>query len=521
MANLFQQIQLRRPRRNKFNLSHERKMSFDLGQLVPCYVQEVVPGDKFRVKSEAFIRFQAMLAPIMHNVNVYTHYFFVPNRLVWEEWEDFITGGREGTAAPVVPRATTNAMFLSGLMSPGGLPDYMGLPTVTSGTQNAQVSMLPFRAYQLIWDEYFRDQNLTPSLDIAKTSGQMPQGAELTKILTIRRRAWEKDYFTSALPWAQRGPEVMMPLDAEGTVTYKDVSEVYDASGAPPSATGNLNVAIGDELLGIPPGASATTKGRIENIESVTVDASAVTINELRRSVRLQEWLEKNARAGARYVEQILSHFGVRSSDARLQRPEFLGGGRTPVRISEVLSTFQSPDGEGNPQGNMAGHGMSFGGNNGFKRFFEEHGFVIGVMSVLPKTAYQQGIPRWLSRMDKFDYYWPEFANIGEQEIRNKEIYHDGTGAVDPEGTWGYQSRYADYKYGCSSVHGEMKASLAFWHMGRIFSTFPPLNENFVTSDPTTRIFAVEDANVDKVICQIYNRVDALRPMPYFGTPTL
>lgn len=517
MANLFQQIQLRRPRRNKFNLSHERKMSFDLGQLVPCYVQEVVPGDRFRVNTEAFVRFQPMLAPIMHNVNVYTHYFFVPNRLVWDEWEDFITGGREGTSAPIVPRATTNAMFLSGLTSPGGLPDYMGLPTVTAGTQNAQVSMLAFRAYQLIWDEYFRDQNLTPSLDIAKTSGQMPQGAELTKILTIRRRAWEKDYFTSALPWAQRGPEVLMPLEGEGSVTYKPTTEVFESTGAIP-ATGPISntftVTHGNLTVD-------GTTGRVENIDEVLVDASSVTINELRRSVRLQEWLEKNARAGARYVEQILSHFGVKSSDARLQRPEFLGGGKTPVRISEVLSTFQDASGTGNPQGNMAGHGMSFGGANGFKRFFEEHGHVIGVMSVLPRTTYQQGIPRFLSRMDKFDYYWPEFANIGEQEIRNKEIFHDGTGVVDPEGTWGYQSRYADYKYGCSTVHGEMKGSLAFWHMGRIFSTFPPLNENFVTSDPTTRVFAVEDENVDKVICQLYNRVDALRPMPYFGTPTL
>lgn len=518
MANLFQQIQLRRPRKNKFNLSHERKMAFDMGQLVPCMIQEVVPGDQFRVRAEVFMRFQPLLAPIMHNVNVYTHYFFVPNRLVWDEWEDFITGGREGTSAPVVPYMTTANAFAAGHTSSGGLYDYMGMPSITSSTNSLNFSALPFRAYQLIFDEYFRDQNLQASLDILKTSGEVT-GTELNKLLAMRRRAWEKDYFTSALPWAQRGPDVLIPIEGEGSFEYKDVSEFRRSNGDFPTASGNIEVdASFDGALEIP-ATMGTEQGRLENLESVDFENTSVTINELRRSIRLQEWLEKSARAGARYVEQILAHFGVRSSDARLQRPEFLGGGRTPVRISEVLSTYQDPDENGNPQANMAGHGVSFGAQNGFRRFFEEHGYVIGVMSVIPKTAYQQGVPRHLTRFDKFDYYWPEFAHIGEQEVKQKEIFFNGSTA-DAEATFGYQSRYAEYKYGVSTVHGEMKSTLNFWHLGRIFETPPSLNQDFVTAVPSNRIFAVQDST-DKILVQVFNKVDALRPMPYFGTPTL
>lgn len=513
---LFSSVSARRPKKNKFDLSHERKMSLNMGKLVPMMVQEIVPGDSFRVQTEIMMRFAPLLAPVMHRINVFTHYFFVPNRLVWSEWEDFITGGREGTSEPVVPHVEVNDATKAGFFGAKSLADYMGLPVMEAAavSNGVSISMLPFRAYQLIYDEYYRDQNLQASLDISLASGAV-SNLEATKLTTMRDRAWEKDYFTSALPWAQRGSEIMMPIEGTADVSYLPESDVIRTSSGAPPLDGAMSSTTGHTTVG-------GNNVRIENIDEVSFGSASTTINELRRSVRLQEWLEKNARGGARYVEQILSHFGVVSSDARLQRPEYLGGGKTPCVISEVLSTYQDPAAAGEPQGNMAGHGVSVGTSNGFKRTFEEHGFVIGIMSVLPKTAYQQGIPKMFRRFDKFDHFWPEFAQIGEQEIKVSEIYYNqasASGVADE--TFGYQSRYAEYKFAPSTVHGEMRDSLSYWQMGRIFDDTPVLNESFVASDPTNRIFAVTDPDVDHLYCQLYNRVDALRPMPYFGTPTL
>lgn len=505
---IFDSIKITRPRVNKFDLSHERKMSLRMGKLIPMFIQDVVPGDRFRVKSEIFLRMAPMIAPIMHRVNVYTHYFFVPNRLVWNEWEDFITGGPDGDLAPVPPYFTINDVNVdTGMFDIGTLADYMGLPMLPAAfnidpNNETRVSALPFRAYQKIYDEYYRDQNLSSSLDIDLSSGDVA-GAEFSKIMTLRSRAWEKDYFTSALPFAQRGGEVSVPFDSV-------VDEVYSTT-------------TGQKLTSGPGTIEYDIQGDLVAQDSIPRDAELrgstgnLSINELRRSVRLQEWLEKNARGGYRYVEQILSHFGVKSSDARLQRPEYLGGGRSPVVISEVLQTAQDAT---EPLATMAGHGVSVGNTNGFKRFFEEHGFVIGIMSVLPKTAYMQGIPRMFTREDKFDYFWPEFANIGEQEVKLKEVLYSGAAVTErPDDTFGYQSRYCEYKYGINTIHGEFKTTLAHWHLGRIFGAIPVLNEEFVTADPSDRIFPVADE--EHMYCQLWNRVDALRPMPYYGTPTL
>lgn len=521
MSRLFDSVRVTAPRKNKFDLSHERKFSFEMGDLIPIMCQEIVPGDSFRVNSEVMLRLAPMLAPIMHRVNVRTEYFFVPNRIIWDEWEDFITGGRLGSASPTHPFANiTNILAEAGnLLDEGSLADYMGLPTVTTiPAVSEPISALPFRAYQRIWNEYYRDQNVTPALDQQTSSGEIT-GVEIVVDFTKRKRAWEKDYFTASLPFAQRGPEVLMPLGGTGSVTYKPASTFVGDDDLPLDAGGTpvFGTQVGGETI-IGSTGGGNNPARIENIDQVTFDASTVTINELRRSLRLQEWLEKNARGGGRYVEQLLAHFGVRSSDARLQRPEYLGGGKTPVVVSEVLSTFQDDAGE-IPQGNMAGHGMSYGTYNGFKRTFEEHGFVIGLISVLPRTAYQQGIDKKFQRFDRFDYFWPEFANIGEQVVTNRELYYTPA-VINPDALFGYQSRYAEYKYGCSSVHGKFRSSLAFWHMGRIFASQPALNESFITADPTERIFAVED-NDATLYCHLFNKVDALRPMPYFGTPTL
>lgn len=520
MSKFFERIKIRAPRLNKFDLSHERKFSLFMDALYPILVQEVVPGDNFRVNTEVMLRTAPLLAPMMHRVNVWVHYFFVPNRLVWDEWEDFITGGRLGTTNPVHPFIqTSDDLLANGALDIGSLWDFMGLRTYSPPgvfTNNINVSALPFRAYQLIFDEYYRDQNLAASLDISKASGEVV-GAELTKILTRRTRCWEKDYFTSALPFPQRGPDVKVPIEGQGDVIYRDASDVFDENGDPPAANKYLTtVAASNKLqtsdgLGINP-----VPSRIENIEQVDM-VNTSTMQDLRRAESLLKWLERNARGGARYVEQLLSHFGVISPDARLQRPEFLGGGRQPLVISESLSTVQTED---IPQANMAGHGLSVGSRNFFKKRFTEHGYVIGLLSVLPKTAYQQGIPRHMTRFDRFDYFWPEFQNIGEQEVKNKELYWDGT-AGDNEGTFGYQSRYAEYKYACDTVHGEFKTNLAYWHMGRIFDSQPALNEAFVRADSTKRIFPDEGSGANVLYAQLYNKVDALRPMQYHSVPGL
>lgn len=495
-------------KKSKFDLSHERKLSLNMGYLVPIMCQEVLPGDRFRVNTELMGRMSPLLAPVMHRINVFVHHWFVPNRLVWNEWQDFITGGKEGDLAPVHPFFRAVPAANSQLFTNGTLADYFGLPTIPASgatvTNQYKISALPFRAYQLIYNEFYRDQNLSDPVPFSLASGEVVAGTQdFTDILTLRKSSWEKDYFTSALPWAQRGGAAAAPVDYT-PLTQSKMVDATTGVGLTGAVTGDANGMLGN----------GTSAGRIET--DATVD-----INEWRKAWRVQQWLEKNARGGARYIEVLLKHFGVLSSDARLQRPEFLGGASAPFAISEVLSTFQfSGDPTGQPQGNMAGHGITAHSGMGFKRKFEEHGFVISVLRVVPRTCYQQGIPRSFRRFDKFDYAWPTFANLGEQEVKDSEVYAEYEAPADsPDGTFGYQERYAEYKYGYNTVHGEFRDSLAFWHQGRIFSAKPSLNANFVEADPTSRIFAVTDEDVDKMYFQVFHKVDALRPLPFFGTP--
>lgn len=512
---LFDSVMSNAPKRNKFDLSHEKKMSVRMGELIPMLVEEVLPGDKFRVSTETLMRFAPMLAPIMHQVDCYIHYFFVPNRLIWSEWETFITGGPDGTSVPVAPymnvKETNRALWNVGL-----LPDYMGVPIIETGDPVVNtalpISALPFRAYQEIYNQYYRDQNTEPTpVTFSKASG-LVSDPDTTALTGMRKRSWEKDYFTSALPFAQRGATATVPVTGSVSPGSLQTANVRNTAGGGLNSGTPLNASLGALK-------SNATDVYMDLTGSGTLNNASMDIQNLRRAYRLQQWLERNAVGGARYIEQILMHFGVKSSDARLQRPEYLGGGKTPIRISEVLSTFQTTA-ENIPQGNMAGHGIGVGKSNQFEKQFEEHGFVMGIMSLLPRTAYQQGVRRMFSRFDKFDYFWPEFANLGEQGIQKKEIYwkSDVNGTVAAE-TWGYQSRYAEYKYGVSSVHGVLKTSLKFWHMGRIFTSMPLLNSSFTMADPTTRVFAIPGQ--EQIYCQLYNKIDAIRPMPYYGTPTL
>lgn len=508
--SIFNQIQKPRVKSNVFDLSHDHKLSLNTGNLVPIHVAEVLPGDHWRHSCSTMLRMAPLISPVMHNVDVTTHFFFVPNRLVWDGWQDFITGNVQ--PPPAVPYITD---FNN---TAGSFYDYMGIPL---GQIDAKINALPFAAYNLIFNEYYRDQNLVAELPGTKLlDGLNPD------VYTLLRRAWEHDYFTSALPFAQKGDPVRLPLTGNAPVVFDpDASnftvmqqldggaiasgDVRVSSSGPGAGRGFLEAAGGSDI-GYDP------NGTLEaDLSSVT----SATINELRIAVRLQEWLEKNARAGTRYIESILAHFGVRSSDARLQRPEFLGGSKAPMVISEVLQTAQTDE---TPQGNMAGHGISVGQGNQFSYHAEEHGYIIGIMSVRPKTAYQQGIPAHYDKFDQMDYAFPEFAHLGEQPIKNQELYYNSVdGEPVNQATFGYKPIYSEYKFKNSQVSGKFRTDLNFWHWGRIFPSRPGLNETFIQCNPDKRIFAVEDPSVEELYAHVYHSIKVNRKLPYFGTPTL
>lgn len=532
--NLFTQVPVPNVKKNLFDLSHEVKMSGKFGFLYPILCLDTLPGDRIRNTMNAMIRFAPMLAPILHRCDVTTHFFFVPIRILTDHWEDFITGGQDGTEAPVLPFLTPLGFAAATpYMEKGSLWDYMGLPVhagaaPAGGWGTTPISVLPFRAAAKVWNDYYRDPNLDTEMELdTDLQGNVTAASITSGILDLGkyRRAFEKDYFTSALPWAQRGQQVLVPMSVL-------VDRAEYTSGAPFTGSGDIMHGGGpdfDLLLSDADGAPPPGGGQL----NLYGENSEITINDFRRALAIQRWMEANARGGARYVEQIKGHFDETVPDYRLMRAEYLGGGKQPVSISEVLSTAGSTE---NDLGDMAGHGISVGRTNKFTYRCQEHGYVIGFLSVTMRTAYSQGISRMWTREDKFDHAWPELANIGEQEILSREVFYsfDSADMDDNDTLFGYIPRYSEYKFQNDRIAGDFRDNLGFWHLGRNFTARPTLDVAFTTifdngggggaadsqEENFRRIFAVQDGS-DYLWMQLYHHLTAKRPLPYFGVPQI
>lgn len=504
------------PMKSKHSKSNYKVLSCDGGYLVPVGLQEVLPGDIFNHKIRGLVRAAPMIAPLMHQVDVRLHCWFVPNRLVWTDWENFITGGPDGEDASVHP--TIEMTFTAGTPDTGNnqvgyLPDFMGIPPEVNGVF---VNALPFRAYNLIFNEFYRDQDLVTPRAVSKASG-----VDSTTDVTLARIAWEKDYFTSARPWESKGPTLTLPLGTEAPVIGTGKSMVLtdgtNEAGFTQNASdlrvnqGNVGANVGAATSGSVL-ANGVVFGLSENPAnsgliadlSYATGVDLVTLREYFGQLRYQE---ARAKYGSRYTE-YLAYLGVRSSDARLQRPEYLGGGRVPVQFSEVLQTAPS---DADFVGTMAGHGIAGARSNRYRRFFEEHGFVVVLMSIRPKTMYVDGIQRHWSRATKEDYFQKELAAVGAQEVLNKEVQAVHS---QPNGVFGYQDRYDEYRRTENTVAGEMRTTLNYWHMAREFSGDVALNSSFVTCTPTDRVFAGSEELIDQFYVMIHHSLQVRSIVP-------
>ena len=486
--------------RSTFNRSHDLKTTFDAGYLVPIFVDEALPGDTFTLNTTAFGRLATPINPVMDNIHIETFFFAVPYRLVWDNWEKFC-GAQDNPGDStdyLMPTVTTSA-------ANGSLYDYFGIPTGVSLTFNNMAG----RAYNLIWNEWFRDENLQDSVTVDKGDGP-----DTDTNYTLLKRGKRHDYFTSCLPWPQKGDAVNLPLGGKAYIAA-DVGSSVDLTAI--SADSDYQK-FGTNLNKLQFAGQGSDQSA--SLYADLTSATAATINELREAFQIQRLYERDARGGTRYTEIVQSHFGVTSPDARLQRPEYLGGGKDRVNIHPISQTSSTDT--TTPQGNMSAFGTTGFGGHGFSKSFTEHSVVIGLINVYADLTYQQGLNRMFSRSDRWDMYWPALAHLGEQAVLNKEIYAQGT--ADDDGVFGYQERFAEYRFKPSMITGQFRSnyatSLDVWHLAQDFASLPALNASFIEENPPIdRVIAVPSE--PHIILDAFFNLKCARPMPTYSVPGL